>query len=99
MIIVTYQVKKTVDNDAIELSGKINTVKGSVFPHGVNGDKQISGQSRTLAIIKGNDISVIIVSQIFNVDIQQIFIGTKYNANVANLAVFRDGNIFKPSGC
>ena len=82
MIIVSNKVKKTVDYDAVKFYRELNPKERSVLAHRVYGNKQISRQSLTLAVIKSDNVSIIIVLQIFYIDIQNIIIGTKYNGNV-----------------
>jgi len=98
MVIISYKVQKTVNNDTVKLIVEVHPIKRSILTDRIDADKKISGQSLSLAIVKGNDISKIIVSQIFYIDIQNIIIGTEYHRNIAEPFDFALCDKFKPAG-
>ena len=81
----------------VKFIGKVNTIKGSVFPYGIYAYEKVSAEAVSFAIIKGYNIRIIIVLQIFNIDIQNIIIGTKYNRNVSQALEFAFGDKFEPT--
>ena len=83
MVIVADEVQQAVHDDAIELIRKLRPVKSGILPHGIYGDEKVSGEAVSLAVIEGDDIGIIIVLQIFYIDIQYIIIGTEYYRNVS----------------
>ena len=98
MVIISYKVQKAVDNHAVKLIGKLGPIEGGVFTHGINTDKKVSGKAIALTIVKGNNIRIIIVLQIFYIDIQNIIIGTKYNGNVSQTLGLTLGHKLEPTG-
>lgn len=92
MVVITNQMQEAVDDDAVKFIGKGGSIKGGVFAHGIDRDEKVSAKGIALAIVKGDNVRVIIVLQIFYIDIQYIFIGTKYNGNVAELLALALGD-------
>ena len=98
MVIVANQVQYAMDNHTIQLVGKLCPIVQSVFPYGINADKQISRQAVSFTIVKGNNVCIVIVLQIFYIDIQNIIIGTKYNGNVSQTLGLTLGHKLEPTG-
>jgi len=98
MVIISYKVQKAVDNHAVKLIGKLGPIEGGVFTHGINTDKKVSGKPLTLTVVKGDNVRIIIVLQIFYIDIKNIIIGTKYNGNVSQALGLTLGHKLEPTG-
>ena len=83
MIVIPYEMKKAMNYNTIKLIGKFCPIKRGILSHRIYTDKQVSGETVSLAIIKSNNISIIVVLQIFYIDIKNIIIGAKYNRNIS----------------
>jgi hypothetical protein len=90
-------VKEAVYDDAVQFIGKLGPVERSVLPNGIDGDEKVSGEAVSLTVVEGNDICVVIVLQIFYIDIQNIIIGTKYHSNVSKALGLTLGYKFEPT--
>jgi hypothetical protein len=69
MVIIANKMQKAMDNDSIQLIGKLCTIEGSIFTDRIHTDKKISGKAVALTIVESNDVCIIIVLQIFYIDI------------------------------
>ena len=79
MVVITYQVQQAMNNDTIEFIRKFGSVKTGIFANGIYTDEKVTGKPVSLTVIKGNNVRVIIVVQIFYIDIQNIIIGAEYH--------------------
>jgi hypothetical protein len=88
MIIISDEMKKAVNDDPVELIGKLGPVERGVLPDGIYAYEKVSGETVSFTIIESNDVRIIIVLQIFYIDIQNIIIGAEYNRNVSQTLGF-----------
>ena len=86
------------NNDPVQFFGKITSIERGVFPDRINTDEQISGKTVSFTIIKGDDISIIIVLQILDIHIKNIIVRTKNNGDVTKAPGLAFGNKLKPAG-
>ena len=83
MIVVTYQMEKTVNHNAAEFRGKLSSVKRRVLADRVDTYEKISGENIAFHIIESNDIGIVVVSQIIDIHIQDVRVGAKNYVNIA----------------
>ena len=77
MIIITYKMKYSMNNDPVQLFLEVGTVLDGILPDTVNTYEKITGQPVTLAIIESDDVSEVIMLKIFLIDIQDIIVRTE----------------------
>ena len=97
MVVVTNQMQHAMDNDPVEFIRELRPVKSGIFTHGINADKEVSAEPIPLTVVKGDDVCIIIVFQIFYIDIQNIIIGTKYNRYISQALGFTLCNKLEPT--
>ena len=61
MVVVTYQVEKSVNHHAIQLLVEVHTIELGIILHAVYADEQISTEDILLAVVESNDVSKVIV--------------------------------------
>lgn len=74
MIIITYKMKYSMNDDPVQLFLEVGTVLDGILPDTVNTYEKITGQPVTLAIIESDDVSEVIMLKIFLIDIQDIIV-------------------------
>ena len=97
MIVITDQMKDTMDNDPVQLVLEFSSIFKRIFTDTVDADEQVTGESITFAIIEGDDVCEIIMLKLLLVYIQDVVVGTedyRYVTDTADLAL---GNKSKPS--
>ena len=97
MVIITDEMKQSVNNDSIHFIIKSGLVKRRIIQNGINADKKVSGNNIIDTIIKSDDISEIIMRKIFLIDIKKIIVRTENDIDIPNCSGFTIGNTLKPS--
>ena len=96
MVIISYKMKKAVDNDPVQLILELSSILTGIFPDTVDTYKEISGQSVTFTIVESNDIGKIIVLEISLVYIQNIIVRTEDYRYVTRTLYLALGNKPQP---
>lgn len=96
MVIITYEVEKTVHNHTMQLIFELCSIIDCVFTHRVHTDEQITGEYVTLTIIKCDDISEVIMLKILHIHIKDIIIRAEYYVNITYPAYFTLSYSLKP---
>ena len=96
MIVIPDQVKQPMHHDTVQFLLEGSAVLRRVFANGIDADKQVSAEHLSLTIIEGNDVGKIIVLQVALVDIQDIRVRTKDNADVSEPLDLALGNQLQP---
>ena len=97
MVVVTYQVEKSVNHHAIQLLVEVHTIELGIILHAVYADEQISTEDILLAVVESNDVSKLIVLEIFHINVEDIVIRTENDVNVTYLFNLAFGDKFEPS--
>ena len=69
MIVITDKVQKTMDDDAIEFVSELRPVESGVLTNAVYADKKVTREAIAFAVIESDNVCIIIVLQIFYIDI------------------------------
>ena len=72
MIVVTDQMKYTMNNHPVQLILELGTIFDSILPDSIDTDEQVSRKFITLAVIKSDDICKIVMLKILLIYIQYI---------------------------
>ena len=72
MIIVSNQMKQTVNNDTIQFIIKRRRKFRGIVTDRIYADKEIARKNITLTIIESNDVGIIIMLKVLNIDIEDI---------------------------
>ena len=97
MVVISDQMKKSVNHDPSKFHGELGSIEGGIVSHGVNTYEKISREDIALDIVKSDNVGKIVMSQILDVDIQDIRIGTKNYVNIAYSFGLRLSNESKPA--
>ena len=97
MVIVTDQMKQAMDDDPVEFGFEGCAVKGGIVADGVDADEQIARQGIPFAIIKGNDVGIVLVPEITDVHVKDVRVGTKDHGQVADLPALYFRHLFQPA--
>ena len=98
MVVIADKMQQPVHDYPIQFIGKLRPVKGGVLLHGINADEKVSGEAVSLTIIESDNVGIIIVLQIFYIDVQNIIIGAKYYSNVTEALGLALRNKLEPTG-
>ena len=97
MIVITDQMKDTMDNDPVQLVLEFSSIFKRIFTDTVDADEKVTRESVPFAIIEGDDVCEIIMLKVLLVYIQDVVVGTedyRYVTDAADLAL---GYKSKPS--
>ena len=97
MVVIPDQVQQAVHDHPVQFVGELDTVEHGVLPDGIYGDEKVAGEVVSFTVIEGNDVGVIIVLQIFYIDIQNKIIGAEYNRNIAQALGLALGDELEPA--
>ena len=97
VVVIADQVKQAVHDHPVQLVGELDAIEHGVLADGIHGDKQVAGEAVPLAVIEGDDVGIIIVLQIFYIDIQNKIIGAKYNRNITQALGLALGDELEPA--
>ena len=99
VVVVTNQMKKTMNNDPVEFLIELGTIFNGILTNGVDTDEQISGKLVSLTIVKSNDVSKIVMLKVAHVDIEDVIVGTKDYVNITDGPDFATSDKFQPTVC
>ena len=89
--------KNTVDNDTVQLGIEICLVKCSIVPDSIDTDKKVAGKNIPLAVIKSDDVSIVMMIEGPDVDIENVRVGTENNIDLTDAAFLSLGDGLDPS--
>ena len=88
MIVITYKMKDTMNYYSIELFLEFCSVLLSILSDRINTYEEIARKTITFAIIESDDISEIVMLEIFLVYISYIVVRTEDDGDVSDLSDF-----------
>ena len=97
MVIITDEMKDTMDNDPVQLVLEFGTIFESIFTDTVDTDEKITGKSVPFAIVEGDDVSEIVMLEVLLVYIEDVVVRTEDYRYVTNATNFAFSNKSKPS--
>ena len=97
MVIITYQMQKTMHHHSVQFFRKFSSILDGIIPDSIDTYKKVTGKSVTLTIIESDDICEVIMLKILLVDIKNIIVRTEYYGNITNAADFAFSNKTKPT--
>ena len=77
MIIVADEMKNAVNYHTVQLILELGSVKMGILPYTVDTDEQISGKSISRTVVESDNVSIIVVLEIFKVNVQNIIVRTE----------------------
>ena len=89
--------KNTVDNDAVKLGIEICLIEICIVPYSIDTDEKVAGKNIALAVIKSDDVSIVMMIKGSDVDIENIRVGTENDIDLTDAAVLSLGNCLQPS--
>ena len=90
--------EKTMDYNPVQLVQKLRSVKVRVVPDGINAYEQVAGKSVSFAIIKGDDVCVVVVTQILIVYFENLLIVNEKIAYFSDFLSVTGGHLANPVG-
>ena len=75
MIVITDQMKDTMDNDPVQLVLEFSSIFKRIFTDTVDADEKVTRESVPFAIIEGDDVCEIIMLKVLLVYIQDVVVG------------------------
>ena len=88
MVVISDKVKDSMDYDPVEFIIKSGTVERSIIPDGIYTYEKVAGKDFTFTIIERYYIDIVIVLELFLVDLKEIRVGTKYDVYISELLSF-----------
>ena len=89
--------KNTVDNDSVKLGIEICLVKCRIVPDSIDTDEKVTGKNIPLAVIKSDDVSIVMMIEGPDIDIENVRVGTENNIDLTDAAFLSLGNCLQPS--
>ena len=89
--------KNTVDNDSVKLGIEICLVKCRIVPDSIDTDEKVTGKNIPLAVIKSDDVSIVMMIEGPDIDIENVRVGTENDIDLTDAAFLSFGNCLKPS--
>lgn len=96
MVIVSYKMKYAVNHHPVQFIVELSSVLNRILPDGIDTYEKISGKFLTLAVIEGDDIGEIVVTEKPLIYVKYVIIRTEYNINVSQRSDFTLCNKFQP---
>ena len=93
MVIIADKMKKTVNDDTIQLILEIGSELNGILAYRINADEKVSRKTITLTIIERDYVREVIMLKILLIDIKNIIVRTENNRNIpypAYLALCRN---------
>ena len=97
MVIITDEMKDTMDNDPVQLVLEFGTIFESIFTDTIDTDEKVTGKSVPFAIVEGDDVSEIVMLEVLLVYIEDVVVRTEDYRYVTNATNFAFSNKSKPS--
>ena len=98
MVVIADKVEKTMDDYPVQFIAEFSPVERSVFTDGIDAYEKVPAENVSLAIIESNYIGIIIVLEIFEIDIKDIIVRTENYGYIPEAADFAFRNDFEPTG-
>ena len=89
--------KNTVDNDSVKLGIESCLVKCRIVPDSIDTDEKVTGKNIPLAVIKSDDVSIVMMIEGPDIDIENVRVGTENNIDLTDAAFLSLGNCLQPS--
>ena len=86
------------NDDAVQFFVVVLVKKLGIGAYGIQRDDKIAVEDIILAIVEGDDVSIIVVTQIFVVDFEDVLVVAEQVAYFANLLAVGGGYATNPCG-
>jgi hypothetical protein len=96
MVVVSDKVKDSVHHHAVEFILELRPVLDGVFTDAVDADEKVSGNLVALAIVKGDDIGVIVVLKELAIDGKDVLVVAEEIAHFAHFLAIRGSHAAYP---
>ena len=77
MVVITYKMKDSMNDDPVELIGKLSSVLDGILSYSVDADEQVTGKLVTFAVVECDDVCKVVMLEILLVDVKYIIVGTE----------------------
>jgi hypothetical protein len=82
MVVISYQMEKTMHHDTVQFILELRTIEQGILPDGVDTDEKVAGEFVPLAIVEGDDVREIVVLEITHVNVQDIIVRAEDDGDV-----------------
>ena len=89
--------KTTVDNDTVQLGIEICLVKCRMVRDSIDTEEEVAGKNIHRAVIKSDDVSIVMMIEGSDVDIENVRVGTENDIDLTDAAFLSLGNCLQPS--
>lgn len=96
MIVVSDEMKQSMDNYSVEFFFELCLVEDGVFLDRIYTDEKITGKDIAFAIVESNDVSEIVVLKKLLIDIKNVVVGTENYIDLTEFLYFTFSYKFKP---
>lgn len=96
LVVDAAEVKDAVDNDAVKFSSVVGMEQFAVAPDSIQTDEDVAVDGVAFRVVKGDDVSEIVVLKILAVDFQYFCIVAEDIGNVSDLESVGLGNGMQP---
>jgi hypothetical protein len=83
MVIVTYKVQQAMDDDTVKFLVETRFEIDGIVTDAVHTYEKVTGKDITFAIIESDDVSIIVMMEIFPVHTEKILVRTENDIDVA----------------
>ena len=89
--------ENTVYDDSVKFGIEICFIVIGIVPDSIDTDKKVAGKNIPLAVIKSNDVGIVMMIQGSDVDIENVRVGTENDIDLTDAAFLSLGNCLQPS--
>ena len=97
MIVITYKMKNTVNDDSVKFGIEICFIEICIVPYSIDTDEKVTGKNITLTIIESDDVSIVMMIKGPDIDIENVRVWTKNNVYLSYSAILSHGDGLDPS--
>ena len=95
---MTTEMQDAVDDDAMQLFVVVFVEKLGIGSNGIQRNDEVAIKDIILAIVEGDDVGIVVVTQIFVVDFEDVFVIAEQITHLANLLAIGGSYATNPCG-
>lgn len=89
--------ENTVYDDSAKFGIEICFIVIGIVPYSIDTNEKVAGKNIPLAVIKSDDVSIVMMIEGPDVDIENVRVGTENDIDLTDAAFLSFGNCLKPS--